>query len=80
MGGGNSGPECSLFQSAGKSDKEVSLGTMGMEGGGEERAPFTQGTKVMALAECRLGVGLGLGAKFLNDWLAGRSLSPLLGT
>lgn len=47
---------------------------------GEERAPFTQGTKVMALAECRLGVGLGLGAKFLNDWLAGRSLSPLLGT
>lgn len=56
MGGGNSGPECSLFQSAGKSDKEVSLGTMGMEGGGEERAPFTQGTKVMALAECRLTV------------------------
>lgn len=22
----------------------------------------------MALAECGLGVGLGLGAKFLNDW------------
>lgn len=41
-------------------------------GGGEGRAPFTQcmEVKVMALAECGLGVGLGLEAKFLNDWLA----------
>lgn len=45
------------------------MGTMGIGGGGRT-APFTWCMKVMAPTECRLGVGLGLGAKFLNDRLA----------
>lgn len=58
------------------------MGTLGIEVG-EGRAPFTQSRKVMAPVEFRQGVGLGLGAKFLNDRLAGwpgQGLSPLLGT
>lgn len=46
---------------------------------GEERAPFTQSMKVMARAECGLGVGLGLGAKFLNDRRAGPGPQSPLG-
>lgn len=45
------------------------MGTTGIGGGGR-MAPFTWCMKVMTPTECRLGVGLGLGAKFLNDRLA----------
>lgn len=70
-GKANWGLECSLFQSAGKGHKEVAMGIRGLGVGRD--GPFTQcrEVKVLAPAECGLGVGLGLGAKFLNDWLAG---------
>lgn len=55
------------------------MGTMGIGGGRGKRAPFTQSMKVMAPAECELGVGLGLGAKFLNDRLAGPGPQSPLG-
>lgn len=61
-GGGNSGPECSLFQSAGKSDKEVSLGTMGMEDGGGT-GPIHTGHKGYGPGGMQAGCGAGPGSK-----------------
>lgn len=47
-------------------------------GGGGRTGPIHTEHWAMAPAECGLGVGLGLGAKFLNDWLAGQGpWSPL---
>lgn len=66
-----SGWNVGVFGQLGKMIKEVALGTLGISGGPGGRCevgPFTQSRKVMAPAECRQGVGLG--AQFLNGWLA----------
>lgn len=60
--------ECRRIRSAGKNDKGGGFGNLGGVGGRCEVGPFTQSRKVMAPAECRQGVGLG--AQFLNGWLA----------
>lgn len=65
--GSNFRLECSLFQSAGKSDKDqdVDLGTWGWRVG-EGRAPFKQSRKVRAPAGRRgtqAGCGAGPGSK-----------------
>lgn len=74
--------ECSLFQSAGKRDKEVALGTLGIEGGGGT-GPIHTEQEGYGPSGIRAGCGAGPGRKFLNDRPAGwpgQGLSPLLGT